>query len=126
GKIIYVRGLGWLCWDGRRWMPDSEDLVLEFAKRSARNFYAEAAKAAEAGNEKLAEALSSHAKVSAYSGRVRAAVELARSDQRLRLPVERLDARHDALNVGNGILDLGTLELRDHDPAELLTKVTNG
>jgi len=54
--------------------------------------------------------------------RVRAILDLASSDPRLRCRIADLDANPNLLNFTNGTLDLTTLTLREHDPRDLITK----
>jgi putative DNA primase/helicase len=52
------------------------------------------------------------------------ALTLASTEPELAVSPGVLDADPYLLNCANGTLDLRTRELRDHDPADLLTKVT--
>lgn len=49
---------------------------------------------------------------------------LSAGDPEVRVRSDELDRHPDLLNTRSGVLDLRTLELTDHDPALLLTKVT--
>ena len=53
------------------------------------------------------------------------AVEMAKSEPRVEVRYEEFDADPWALNCENGILDLRTRHLRQHDPDELMTKLAN-
>ena len=52
------------------------------------------------------------------------ALTLASTEAELAVSPDDLDADPYLLNCANGTLDLRTMTLRDHDPADLLTKVT--
>ena len=56
--------------------------------------------------------------------RLKAALKLAESEAGLVVSASELDRRPWLLNVQNGTLDLRTGELRAHDPADLLTKLS--
>jgi putative DNA primase/helicase len=117
----YAPGFGWLLWDGRRWRrDDGADRVMELAKATARKLYSEAA---ESDAAESAKRIAGWARSSASAQRLRAMVDLARSDPSLLVSADSLDADPFLLNVANGTVDLRTGTLRPHSPADLITKI---
>jgi putative DNA primase/helicase len=55
---------------------------------------------------------------------VAGSLTLAATEPEMAVSPDQLDADPYLLNCANGTLDLHTMELREHDPAHLLTKVT--
>jgi putative DNA primase/helicase len=136
GRLLYVHGIGWMAWDGRRWQRALSGEEMREASDMVRAIYGEAALIADlaAGEDDdgerqrlsgIATGIGKWARASESVGRIKAALELGRSQRRLVARVADLDADPDLLNVGNGILNLRTLELLDHDPARKITRVTN-
>jgi putative DNA primase/helicase len=135
GKLLWVYGQGWLCWDGKRWVRDESNNVMRVAADTARRIYSEASAvskaAAESGEEsslgKLADEITSWAVKSESRRALEAMVKLGASQKRLILEegAAGLDADPDLLNVNNGILDLASMERHDHDPKKRMTKLTN-
>jgi putative DNA primase/helicase len=137
-KLRYLHGVGWLLWDGKRWVRDEGGVLVEgLAKKAVRGIYGEASylleQAADATDESerakyngIAKTVQKHAKSSEQASRVTAMIRMARSEQEITLQcADELDAHPHLLNVQNGVLDLESLDLREHDPALLLTKITN-
>jgi len=120
-SIRFVEALCWHVWDGARWRADSAGFaVQEFAKENAR------ARTAEATRVEPADARVAAIKVAlAFEGRahVSAVVDMARSDPRILIASDELDADPWSLNCENGILDLRTGQLRPHDRRELHSKI---
>lgn len=58
------------------------------------------------------------------SAGVNGALALASTEDGVAIAPTQLDADPFLLNCVNGTLDLRTMELRDHDPADLLSKIT--
>jgi putative DNA primase/helicase len=108
----------WLVWTGARWERDEGGKVHRLAKETVRGIYAEAAAAESEERRKM---LAKHATASEAESRIRAMLELAKSD----VPVspDELDADPWLLNVQNGTVDLRTGELRPHRREDLLTKM---
>ncbi|MGB8022446.1 MAG: phage/plasmid primase, P4 family, partial [Candidatus Nanopelagicales bacterium] len=117
GRFIYVNGLGWHAWDGRRWQPESTDRALasaaDWAERWIVGLIQEKASA-----ETIRSALRYR-----DVGMVRQLLEGARTDVELLTDAAAMDSHPGLLNVLNGVVDLRTGGLRPHDPALLLTKV---
>jgi putative DNA primase/helicase len=109
----------WLVWSGVRWERDEAGKVHKRAKETVRSIYGEAAAAEDEDRRK---ALAKHATASEAEGKIRAMVELAKSE----VPVspDELDAQPSLLNALNGTVDLRTGELRKHRREDLLTKTT--
>jgi putative DNA primase/helicase len=108
----------WLVQDGKRWRQDDTGEVMRRAKEAARSIYREAARAPSDG---AAKALGNWAKQSLSEARIKAMIELAKSE----VPVipDELDADPWLLNVENGTIGLRTGELREHRLEDLITKI---
>lgn len=117
GSIMFVHGLGWHYWDGRRWLEDDRGE----AKRAVLDVLRDA----------LADSLHEPAlrqdvaKCESAAG-VAGVLDVASALVPFAFTVADLDADPYVLNVANGTLDLRTLDLRPHDPADRITKVTAG
>jgi putative DNA primase/helicase len=110
----------WLVWDGKRWAHDTTGQAHRWMKAIARRLTADALairdkqeRAAAVGQARRGE--SSHA--------VTGALTLAGTEGEVVVTPDELDADPFLLNCRNGTLDLRTGELRQHDPADLLTKL---
>jgi putative DNA primase/helicase len=120
-RLRYVKShRAWYVWDGRCWVRDDRDHVVECAKDVARSFYADAA---DQPDDKIRKALFGHASRSAARPKIDAMVALARSDPRMAMTGKEFDADPMVLNVANGTLDLRSGTLRRHDRDDLLTKL---
>jgi P4 family phage/plasmid primase-like protien len=117
--IRYSTGLGWFVWEGGYWRPDPEGLALqELAKRIPPIISADIEHYPE----------SQHADVirwahqSRFNARLRGAIDSARSDPRVEVPVEMWDRDDHLLGVLNGVIDLKTGELLKGRPDLYITK----
>jgi len=118
--LRYAPQLGtWLCWDGRRW---AEDVTGEAERRAKAVVDALFDEAGSFEGEKRSEQLKYYIK-SSSAGRLRAMVELARTEPTVPVTVDQLDSEPFLLNVRNGLVDLRTGALLPHDRARLLTKL---
>jgi putative DNA primase/helicase len=123
-RLRFVPTWGWLAWDGARWSRDQgRPATVRAARRVALSFYNDAAGAASLGDEKNAAALAAWAKASLGRQRIEAMVALGESEPELWAVTQDFDNDPWALNVRNGILDLRTGDLRQHDPAALMTRL---
>lgn len=109
----------WFVWDGPRWAAENAAGEVERrAKATVRAMYAEAAREEDPDRRR---ALARHALRSEARERVRALIDLARSEVPVR--TGELDRDPWLLNVGNGTLDLRTGELRPHRREDLITRL---
>ena len=112
GKICYANGTGWRYWTGTHWAVDeravkANEVLTDLLKVSW----------AEAIADK---ALQSDVRASMTASGSNGVLDLASRQ----LFVQELDTDPYLLNCQNGTLDLHTLELRPHNPADYITKVT--
>ncbi len=110
----------WLIWNGRYWQLDVENAVLERAKKTADLI---AAEAMAVSDDDVKKALFKHARASHQEPRLRAMVKLAESDAAVVIRTASLDRDPLLLPVENGVLDLRTGKLRDHNPDDLITRI---
>lgn len=108
----------WLVWDGRRWAPDADGYVQRCMKVIARHVHTELI-AADADADMIRAATRAES-----SSGIKGALTLAATEPEIAIVPEQLDAHPHLLNCRNGVVDLRTGELRDHNPALLLTKIT--
>jgi putative DNA primase/helicase len=108
----------WLVWTGARWERDDAGRVHRLAKESVRGIYQEAALSEDEDRRK---ALAKHATRSEAADKIKAMLELARSE----IPVspDELDADPWLLNCKNGTIDLRTGEALEHRREDLITKL---
>lgn len=98
----------WLRWDGKRWCKDSAGRVYQRIRELVRSFV-HATKAE---------------RTTANASFVSGVERLLRTDPRIALLPEQLDADPWALNTQSGIVDLRTGAIAPHDPARLCTHIT--
>lgn len=112
----------WLVWDGRRWAQDTTGQAHRWQKVIARRITTDAMAVTDEAKRKAAVHLARRAEASAG---VTGALRLASTEAGIAVSTDQLDADPYLLNTPGGVLDLRTHELRAHDPALLLTKMTN-
>ena len=117
GRLLHVHGVGWHRWDGTRWKEDQDGEPTRAVLKVLRDALAESLRDPDLRVDVR--------KCEGATG-VRGVLEIAGSLHPLAATVEQLDADPYLLNVANGTLDLRTLDLRPHDPADRITKVTVG
>lgn len=109
-----------MLWDGKRWKPDLRNFIQLAAKKTVREIYREAETA---DREHERKAIADHAKRSEAANRISSMLRLATGVPELAAILDDFDTDPDALNVGNGIVDLRTGELHDHRPDSMHTKL---
>lgn len=120
-KLYYSHAQGhWLMWNGKTWCPDTNNQVETFAQNTAKNIIEEVAHVQDvkykASLEKWASASMNHAR---YVKMLKAAMP------KLSVKLEDFDNNKWLLNVLNGTLNLETGELKQHDRADMITKICN-
>lgn len=112
GKILYVNGNGWHYWDGTRWAPDEREARAHAVLTDLLTLsWQEAITDKDLANDVRA-SMSAHGSAGVLSLASR------------QLFTAKVDADPYLLNCQNGTLDLHQLELRPHNPADHITKVT--
>ncbi len=109
----------WMIYADGCWQVDDSGELARMGKETAVRIYAEALKAS---SDTDRQELAKWAARSEGEAKIRAAVELAASEPGIPIRPHQLDADPWLLNVANGTLDLRTSRLREHRPADLLTK----
>jgi putative DNA primase/helicase len=122
-QFIWVSGLGWLGWDGRRWATATDVEVTEAVRGYVLEQFNDAVNLMRSGqlsNPKIIDGW--HSMLSA--GRMRSVLTLARGI--VARKADDLDSDPDLLNTPGGIVDLRTGDLIAHDPSLLITRITSG
>jgi putative DNA primase/helicase len=112
----------WLFWDGCRWAYDGSGHVERLAKDAVKQIYSEANNSPRHDDRTM---LIKHALKSEAEGRIRAMVNLAKSESDIVIGADKLDAGEMLLNCTNGVLDLETGNLLAHAREFLCTKNLN-
>lgn len=117
--LRYVPSWGWMRWSGKTWVIDTESTeVLERARQIHQHIRNEAD-----GMEDPTLMLR-WATQTESAGRIKAMIELAKSDTRISRAHNAFDADPYMFSCGNGVLDLRTGLLRPHSQDDLITKAT--
>lgn len=110
----------WLVWGGHSWLWDESGEVERRAKETVLNLYREAA---DLLDKKERVELISHARRSEAATRIRAMMDLAKSEPGIPVAMHALDADPLLLNLQNGTVDLRTQDRRAHRRDDLITRV---
>jgi putative DNA primase/helicase len=130
GDLLFARSLGWLAWDGRRYLLDetgeaqrrAQD-VARAVKRQGLNLFVRGTKT---DNDKLTkdgQRLLGWASHSQQERALRAALKVAESAERFVVRPQQLDQHLMLLNAANGTVDLERGELLEHDRKRKQTKL---
>ena len=98
----------WVIWDEHHWRVDATGAIMEMAKRTAFEIYAEGDQVTDSN---IRDRIAQHSKVSQHASRLEAMIKLAKSLPAVVLPITELDADPWLLGVANGTLDLRRGEL---------------
>lgn len=109
-----------LVYDDTRWVRDDRGQLMRWAKETVVRMYSEGADVADESQRK---AFVAHALRSESESRLRAMVNLARSEDGIPIAPDALDLDPWLLNCRNGTLDLRTGTLREHRPDDFITKL---
>lgn len=108
---------GWFVWDGRCWQLDDLGRVMVKARETVETIFDEIRKA----NDK--DAIFRWAKRSQSAKAIKDMLYLSRSDPRITARLADFDADPWILNCKNGVINLRTGELRDHDAGLLCSRL---
>jgi putative DNA primase/helicase len=117
-RLMHVHGVGWHAWDGTHWVEDQHGI----AKRAVLDVLRAAL--AESVGAPGGKALRRDVQVCDSAAGVAGVLSIAAALPPFAHTVADLDADPWVLNCANGTLDLRTMLLRRHDPADRVTKVT--
>jgi len=118
-RYCVERGM-WLVWDGKRLVADAAGRVSQLAKETFRNIIVEAASV---DKSSVRESVLKWAKQSESKACIDASLDLAHRGTEITVLADELDAKPLCINLNNGIFDLATMTLNEHDIGELHTKI---
>jgi len=117
-RFKWVRGLGWLAYRDGVWVDVGEELVVEAVRQHLKQMLRDAVEAgADAAHLTNLSKLQSHSKI-------RNITALTKGIEGVVAEATDFDSDPWLLNAGNGVIDLMTGTLLDHDPAFLMRKQT--
>jgi putative DNA primase/helicase len=114
-KLMYVHGIGWYAWDGRRWAGSQRGEPKRAVLAVFRDCLADSL---------IDKTLRTDVGKCESAAGIAGVLDIAAALEPFAHTVADLDSDPYLLNVRNGTLDLRTCELRAHDPADRITKVT--
>lgn len=114
GHALYVDGIGWHYWSGTHWALDHRETRIHAILSDLLQL-----SWLEAMND---QALQSDVKSAMTATGTRGVIDLA--SRSAELFTDQVDQDPYLLNCTNGTLDLHTLQLRPHNPADRITKIT--
>jgi putative DNA primase/helicase len=119
GRFRYVADRKmWLAWDETRWRRDADGEARRAAKETAHDLLPRAAACKSTDEAKWA---TKWAITARSEPRIRAALELAKSEREIAITPDALDSDPYLLACANGTIDLRTGELRESEPADLIS-----
>lgn len=122
GRFLFARGLGWMRYDGSRWIETGDAVLVEEIRQWAKSHWEEVVEEYKSDQSSDVRARMKNWSQVLTSNRLRALAGLAKGP--LHCEAAEFDAHPDLLNCPNGVVDLTTGELLDPDPSYLMTKMT--
>ena len=117
-RYIHAPIESWFIWDGNRWLPDAVEDAHQLAWRLSNELVADSVKAPGRRDERKLRrgiAIGDRNQISSM-------LWLARSDPRIVIRREEIDADNFLLGVRNGVIDLRTGRRRDGQKGDFITK----
>lgn len=121
GRFLWAKGLGWMRYDGVRWAESDDAQVVEEIRLWAMGHWDEILELHKKDQSSAVRAQMEGWRQLLQSSRLRALAGLAKGP--LHAEASDFDPDPDLLNCPNGVVDLRTGELTEHDPAYRMTKV---
>jgi putative DNA primase/helicase len=121
-QLMFVNGIGWHYWDGKRWAVDPGDRSRRAVHAVLKDEWIAAAELGDTDKVKRGKEIMRYETAPAITGILTEAAVL----EAFSTDIEDLDADPYLLNCANGTLDLREMTRRAHDPADRITKVTRG
>lgn len=116
GCWCWAGGMGWMHWDGRRWVPSREEDAREAIRKEVIEVHKRALETGTTPDQlKVLNGLLTAGKIGTIASLMRGVVAVDGGG---------FDQEPDLLNVGNGVVDLRTSALLPHDRKYHLTKIT--
>ncbi len=123
-QVKYCDSFGWLYWNGKMWVKDDSQ-VFKYANKTAQSIYKEAALYESLGGNHTQDIIKigTWAKNSLSKYHISSMVDMAQ--HYVKTNPDEFDENPMLLNVGNGIIDLKTGKLLEHDPKYMFTKIVD-
>lgn len=119
GRLMYVHKLGWFAWTGTHWQEDSDGAPTRAVADLLKDAWAELGALDGEARKQLLRDITRCESANGIAG----VLAIAGSLDGITAAVDDLDADPDAFNVLNGTVDLRTGQIREHDPADRITRV---
>lgn len=113
----------WFLWDGRRWAKDETLEVQRLAKQTVRAMWQDTQDPELCPDKATKADLVRHIMQSESANRIDSMLRRAQSEQGIAITPQQLDADPWLLCCLNGVIDLRTGKLREHDRDLLMTKM---
>jgi len=120
-EVLHSTGLGWLTWSSRQWALDREDKRTTYMASELIPTIRYQATITEEKSRRAV--LVRAAKMLASAGSRRSALSLATTAPEISKDPEDFDRDPLLFNCQNGTIDLRTGHLRQHSPADLITRI---
>lgn len=120
-SVLSKKHTPWYLWVGSHWEPDTTGEAMRMAKQTVRSIHTEAH---QMQDEEARAALQQHAHKSEGADRIRAVLELAKTEPEIAIRSEQLDRDLWLFNVQNGTIDLSTGKLLKHKKSDYITKLS--
>jgi len=113
-EFLFGRGIGWMRWDGRRWLDCGHEAALDALRCAARDEFDAMLDRAKADPGKVR--IAQEFKKVLSASRLEAILKLCKGHALLQVDAADLDGDPHLLNVENGVVDLRTGDLLAHVP----------
>jgi putative DNA primase/helicase len=120
-SVLIKKHNPWFLWVGTHWEPDSTGEAMRLAKQTVRSIHAEAERTTD---EERRAAMQQHAYKSEGAERIRAIIDLAKTEPEIALREDQLDRDQWLFNVQNGTIDLSSGRLLKHKKSDYITKMS--
>jgi putative DNA primase/helicase len=119
-RYIWVPGLKWMAWDGRRWVTAEEKIVRDAVSDwVVAQFKDTVAKSGKIDKDEVQGWMFAQSR-----NRLSAITDLASA--KVLVTADKLDADPDLLNTPGGVVDMRTGQVQAHAPGLLMTGLTRG